>query len=84
MSGIFLLYEFTITSGLNIFYLHLETGLVTSKKYWRVSSKGPFLKEVIQGKLYFYEILAEIQMKEERLNFLKVLKFFSLEHHKYL
>ena len=47
MSGIFLFYEFTITSGLNIFYLHLETGLVTSKKYWRVSSKGPFLKEVI-------------------------------------
>lgn len=83
MSGIFLFYEFTITSGLNIFNLHLETGLVTSKKYWRVSSKRPFLKEVIQGKFYFYEILTKIQMKEERLNFLKVLKIFSLERCKY-
>ena len=46
--------------------------LISSKKYWRVAKKlVAILKEVIQVKFYFYEILTKIQTKEERLNFVK-------------
>lgn len=58
-------HKLTVTSGLNMFYLRLVIGLISSRKYWRVE------KGVIQVKLYFYEILTKIQTKAERLNFSK-------------
>ena len=51
-----------------MFHLHLLTGLISSKKYWRVVKKlVAVLKGVIQVKFYFHEILTKIQMKEKRL-----------------
>ena len=42
---------------------------VSSKKYWRIAKQKlvTFLKGVIQLKFYFYKV----QMKKEKLNFLK-------------
>ena len=75
MSERFLFYKPTITSGWNIFYLHLLIGLITSKIYWRIAKNlVPILKRVIQVKLYFFEIFTEMQTKEERMNFIKTLK----------
>ena len=55
-----------------MFYLHLLIRLISSKKYWRVGKNFvAILKEVIQVKFYFYEILTKIQTEEERLNFVK-------------
>ena len=49
MSERFLFYKPTITSGWNIFYLHLLIGLITSKIYWRIAKNlVPILKRVIQ------------------------------------
>ena len=68
-------YKPKITSGWNIFYLHLLIGLITSKIYWRIAKNlVPILKRVIQVKLYFFEIFTKIQTKEERMNFIKTLK----------
>ena len=53
------------------FILHLLIGLIISKEYWRKAKKlMTVLKGVIQITVYFYEILTQIQTKEEGLNFL--------------
>ena len=50
-----------------MFYLHLLMGLISCKKYWRVTKKLVLaLKRLTQVKFYFYEILTKIQTKEER------------------
>ena len=55
-----------------MFGLHLLIGLISFKKYWRVTKKVvPVLKEIIQVKFYFHKIITKIQSKEKRLNFLK-------------
>ena len=55
-----------------MFHLHLLIGLTSCKKRWRVAKHlVPVLKEVIQAKFYFYEILIKIQTKKERLIFRK-------------
>ena len=75
MSEAFLLYNLTITSGWDMFYLHLLIGLISYNKYWRVEKKLVLLlKVVIQIKIYFYETLLKIQTKKEWLNFLKTWK----------
>ena len=39
MNEIDLFWKPKITSGWNVFYLHLLNGLITCTKYWRVSNK---------------------------------------------
>ena len=48
MSEIFLFYKLTLTSGQNMFHLHLLIGLISSKKFWRLAKNlVPILKAVI-------------------------------------
>ena len=50
MSEIFVFYKLAITSGCNMFYLHLLIELVSPNKYWRVlKSFLSILKGAIQG-----------------------------------
>ena len=46
MSGIFLFYKLTETSGWNM--IHLILGLIISKKYWRVAKNLVPVLKVIQ------------------------------------
>ena len=63
------------------FILHLLIGLISSKEYWRKAKKlMTVLKGVIQITVYFYEILTQIQTKEEGLNFLNRKKTRSQEN----
>ena len=65
MNKIFLFYKPTIASGWNIFYSHLLTGVISSKKCWRVENKLMLVSEgVILLKFSFYEILTKIQTKK--------------------
>ena len=50
--------------------------LISLKKYWRKAKKLALVcfKWGDSSKIYFYEILLEIQTKEKRLNFLKTIK----------
>ena len=60
----FLFYKLTIMSGLNMFYIHLLIGLISSKKYCRAAKNLVLaLKVIIKVKLIFYEILTKIQKK---------------------
>ena len=58
-----------------MFNLHLLIRLISSKKCWKVVKDLVLvLKWIIEVKLFFCKILAEIQTKRERLNFLKIQK----------
>ena len=58
-----------------MFNLHLLIRLISSKKCWKVVKDLVLvLNWIIEVKLFFCKILAKIQTKRERLNFLKIQK----------